>query len=166
MSWHDGLAAITKKTYDLRAEGEIEFSDLIEEDVSTEELAELWLLFDEWKTAANQAEKILNAELAERMDREDVMFTFGDWQVFRGWKSKSEKCIDTEGFFGWLATQEDPVDTVERIVNPNNVRFGSLPPAVRDTFFKKSRPPKAEKQAVAAPVQVLEDNRQKKKLAS
>lgn len=163
MSWHDGLAAITKKTYDLRGEGEIEFSDLIEEEVSTEDLAELWLLFDEWKTAANQAEKILNAELAERMDQEDSMFTFGDWQVFRGWKSQSEKCVDPEGFFEWLA--ERPHQTA-KLFNANSARKGSLPSAVRDTFFEKKRQPKAEKQAVAAPVQVLEDQRQKRKLSA
>lgn len=163
MSWHDGLAAITKKTYDLRSEGEITFEDLIEDPVTTEELAELWLLFDEWKTAANQAEKILNAELAERLDAEDTMFTFGEWQVFRGWKSQSEKCVDPEMFHDWL---EDNPDQVRRLVNPNSVRMGSLPPDVRKRLFKKERPPKAEKQAVAAPVQVLEDQLQKKKLAS
>lgn len=164
----DQLQRLSKLAYHLRGEeGDITVEDLdYIADFETEALAELWLACDEYKTTVNQVERLLNDELAERMEKEGSSFTVGDWQIFRGYKSTSEKCIDSEGFLNWmiLEAQEDP-RLLHRLLNPNNVRKGSLPPAVRETFFEKSRPPKTEKQAVAAPVQVLEDNRKKKELA-
>ena len=161
MSYHEGLAALTARALNLVPEGDISFEDLIEEEVETEALAELWLLYDEYRAAANRVEKILNDELGRRMKEEDSRFSIGDWQVFLGYRSTSEKCIDADGF--WQVILADP-DQVPRYFNPNVARMGSLPPSVRDTFFEKTRPPKAEKMAVAAPAQVLEDARTKREL--
>lgn len=159
MSYHEALAALVGKAIALQAEGDLTFSDLIEEPINTDALAELWLLFDEFKTATNRVERVLNDELARRMVAEDSRFSIGDWQVFPGWRSTSEKCVDHDMFYDWL---DDNPAQVRKLVNPNSVRKGSLPPDVRKRLFKKERPPKAEKMAVAAPAQVLEDAKQQR----
>jgi hypothetical protein len=70
----------------------------------------------------------------------------------------SEKCMDSQAFINWLviAAQSDP-NLLGRLINPNSVRKGSLPPEVRDTFFEKSTTtkPDAVRQASAIPVEVL-----------
>ncbi|GEM_PF-5865079 len=54
--------------------------------------------------------------------------------VWRRQRRKVERCIDPDGFFAWVRS-DDGRKLVDRIINPNTVRRGSLPAAVRDTFF-------------------------------
>lgn len=136
-------------------------------EITTDQLAGLWLAVDEYRTVANQVEKILNDELGRRLENQGGgTIEVGDWLVFRGYRSKSEKCTDPDGFWDWMRAKalqvEDPIEFVSRLVNPNSLRIGSLPPAVRETFYEKTIPPKAEKQAVAAPIEKVEEARIKR----
>ena len=51
-----------------------------------------------------------------------------------------ETCVDPDGFFGWLRSP-DGQTVLDRILNPNMVKKGSLPEAVRDTFFVREEGP-------------------------
>lgn len=155
------LAQLTSTVLMLRAEeGEIRYDEVIEDPISTGDLADLWLDVSEWKTAANQLERIINDELSKRLEAEDKTYQVGEWVVFRGYRSTSEKCRDPEMFHDWLT--DAGWEMVRKLFNPNSARVGSLPPDVRERLFEKTRPPKAEREAVAAPAQVLEDARQRK----
>ncbi len=133
-------------------EGGINFDDL---DVETdlEGLADLWVLASAWKTAANRVEKIIGTELVRQLDGGAV--DVGDLRVFAKLGYTKETCIDTQGFLGWL--EANPGHAV-RVINPNNVKKGSLPPGVRDTFFEKERvvKPDSEPVPVAVPREVLD----------
>ncbi len=147
----------------MHSEGVTTFRDL-DVDITPgelEDLAGLWVLASAWKTAANQVEKIIGVELVKRLDGGSV--TVGDLRVFTTVGYIKETCVDTHGFLGWL--EANPGHAV-RVINPNSVKKGSLPPAVRDTFFEKTRirKPDSEPHPTAVPIQVLEDNRMKKTL--
>jgi len=64
--------------------------------------------------------------------------------------STKEECVDPDGFFSWL--RENP-DEVSKAFNPNTARKGSIPPAVRGTFFEKTLYGEPKMQSV--PVEVL-----------
>ncbi len=134
-------------------EGDIGFADLDVETDDVEGLADLWVLASEWTTAANRVEKIIGAELVRQLDGGAV--DVGDLRVFAKLGYTKETCVDTQGFLGWL--EANPGHAV-RVINPNSVRKGSLPPAVRDTFFEKERvvKPDSEPMPVAVPREVLE----------
>lgn len=163
------LAQLTSIVLLLRGEeGDIRFDDVVQEPITTEALADVWLQADEWKTAANQLERILNDELARRLDSEDKStYEVGEYLVFRGYRSTSEKCVNEDGF--WNATlieaQSDP-EYIRKIFNPNTVRKSAIRPSHRDTFFVKEAPPKAEKQAVYAPLSKIEEAKQKREMSA
>ncbi len=145
-------------------EGDIVLDDVIEvvDPESPGDLADLWLLASEWKTAANLLEKIIGQALVKVLDGGGV--TVGELRVFTKTGYTKETCVDTSGFLGWL--EANPGYAV-RVINPNDVKKGSLPEAVRDTFFHKEKvvKPDSEPVPVAVPVQVLEDNKIKRELA-
>ena len=145
----------------MHAEGIDTFGDLDLEPSELEDLAGLWVLATAWKTAANRLEKLIGAELVNRLNGESV--DVGNLRVFVTKGTSKETCIDTHGFLLWL--EANPGHAV-RVINPNNVKKASLPPAVRDTFFEKKRvyKPDTEPVPTAVPIQVLEDNRMRKSL--
>ena len=69
--------------------------------------------------------------------------------VWRYTARTEERCADPDGFFAWLRSP-DGQKVVDRIWNPNTVKKGSLPEAVRDTFFVKER---GEAKLQAVPVE-------------
>ncbi len=150
----DTIKGLTDLVMHLRMEeGDIRFADLDVETDDLEGLADLWVLASEWKTAANRLEKIIGAELVRQLDGGVV--DVGDLRVFTKIGYTKETCVDTQGFLGWL--EANPGHAV-RAINPNSVKKGSLPPAVRDTFFEKERvvKPDSEPVPVAVPREVLE----------
>lgn len=64
----------------------------------------------------------------------------------------------SDGFADWLGKNPD---IVAKLFNPNEVRFGALPPAVRDTFYEKQTYGKVE--VKAASLEVLADAKRKKR---
>ncbi len=150
----DTIKGLTDLVMHLRLEeGDIRFADLDVETDDVEGLADLWVLASAWKTAANRVEKIIGTELVRQLDGGAV--DVGDLRVFTRIGYTKETCIDTQGFLGWL--EANPGHAV-RVINPNNVKKGSLPPAVRDTFFEKERvvKPDSEPVPVAVPREILE----------
>ncbi len=140
---------------------DVVFHDLALDPDDLEDMAGLWLLATDWKTAANRLEKLIAAELVERLDGGAV--DFGDQRVFTTKGTWKETCINTHDFLLWL--EANPGHAV-RVINPNSVKKASLPPAVRDTFFerKKVYKPGVEPVPTAVPIQVIEDNKTKKSL--
>ena len=165
MTYHvETMKQVTDLVMRLRSEeGDITFEDLDVEPGDLESLADLWLLASEWKTAANLVEKVIGAELISRGLPNHSVEVAG-LLVFAALGTTRENCTDVEAFFDWL---DDNPSQTRRIFNPNAVKKGSLPPAVRDTFFLKEKvvKPDSEPVPVAVPVQVLEDNKIKKGLA-
>jgi hypothetical protein len=127
------------------------FADFFAEDLTDEQLARLWLVADEWRKTVDGLAKLIADEWVAR----------GVWVEVDGFKVghkkgyTRERCIDTAGFTSWAMANPDQLVSA---VNPNNVRFGSLPAAVRDTFFEKETvmKPDAIEQPVAIPLDVLE----------
>ncbi len=145
-------------------DGEITLEDIVDIDTDSEDLAEivagLWLLAVAWKSAANKVEKIIGAEVVKRLEGGSV--EVAGHLVFTTKGSTTEKCVDVEMFYDWL---EDNPDQARRILNPNNVKFGSLPPDIRARLFEKKRVVKPDSATVpaSAPLEVLEANRLKEK---
>ncbi len=166
MTYHvDDMKEATDLVMRLRVEeGDIVLSDVIEvaDPTSPDDLADLWLLASEWKTAANLLEKVIGRALVKVLDGGRV--TVGDTQVFTTKGYMRETCVDVPNFLLWL--EANPGHAV-RVISPNSVKFGSLPKNIRDTFFHRERVVKPDSVAVpaAVPVQVLEDNKIKKELA-
>ena len=144
-------------------DGEITLDDIVDIDTDSEDLDEivagLWLLAVAWKSAANRVEKIIGAALVDRLEGGSV--EVAGQLVFTTKGTPTEKCIDVEAFYDWL---EDNPSQSRRILNPNNVKFGSLPPIVREKFFEKKTVVKPTSTTVpaSAPLEVLETNRLKK----
>lgn len=145
----------------MHGEGIDTFADLDLEPEDLEDMAGLWVLATAWKTAVNRLEKMIAAELVARLDGGAV--DIGDLRVFTTKGTPKETCINTSGFLLWL--EANPGHAV-RVINPNSVKKASLPPAVRDTFFEKTRvyKPDTEPVLTAVPIQVLEDNKTRKAL--
>lgn len=145
-----------------REDGDLILEDLIAEDLDIEALANLWLYLSEWKSAAALLEKIVNDALSAQMEQRGHGLEVGDWIVFYSTK-KTEKCVDTAGFHEALRSEiVSDLEIVERLVNPNSIRIGSLPPEIRSKWFKKEEHPKAEKSLAAAPVEKVEEARIRK----
>lgn len=140
-------------------DADLTFADLYDVDdfPTTEDVANLWLYADKYRQAANRLERIINTELASRLEGGSV--TVGGWLIFNGVR-KDEKCIDTAGFHAWLRTQDS--DLVEKVFNPNTARVGQLPPAARETFFEKFVRENAKKEPIAVPEVKVEEARIKR----
>lgn len=169
MTEFERIRSAIDHTLGLGAEDAPDFDELFEDVAADDDetLARLVVAVDEYRRVTNLIKTIidnaLEALLAEREadpDGAKRSIMVGETLVWRG-ESSTEKIIDTEGFWAWLASQD--FEMVKRLFNPNSARKGSLPPAARSTFFDKTPTGKIELQR--APVQVLEDARQKKKLA-
>ena len=125
------------------------FDDYFPDDLSDTELARLWLVADEWRKTVTDLVKLIADEWCKR----------GVWVEVDGFRVGAkdsytrERCIDTEGFTAWAL--EHPSQLIAA-VNPNNVRKGSLPPTVRETFFEKESVAKPDATPAAIPTDVLD----------
>ena len=148
----------------LRTEdGEITLDDIVDIDTDSENaeiVASLWLLAQSWKSAANRVEKIIGAALVDRLKGGSV--EVAGQLVFTTEGTSTEKCTDVEMFYDWL---EDNPAQARRIFNPNNVKFGSLPPDIRARLFEKKTVVKPDSMTLpaSAPLAVVEANRLKEK---
>lgn len=150
----------------LRAESKetITFEQLVGEDVDIDGVASMWLAQTEWKTSASAVEKAIADHLAGLLTERGHGLEVNDHVVFLTKGTKRERCIDVAGFFEWLRGNPDLLD---RILNPNAVNKGSLPAAARSTFFEQTLETKPDfvPAPTTVPVDVLEDNKQRKALA-
>jgi hypothetical protein len=138
------------------ADPEVSFGVLVGEDLELEELAALWLSLTEHRLAAAAAEKAVGEELARRLAAGSRgVEASGSW-IYYG-SSKREVCVDPVAFFDWLAKHPE---LLAKTFNANTARKGSIPPAVRDTFFEKVD--SIEPRLTSVPVEVLETNRIRK----
>lgn len=137
-----------------REDGEITLDQLTGEEFTKEELARLYIEAEGFVTAAN---KVKGAIAQALMGVVDKPVTVDGWLVWKG-ENHKEVCIDTDGFADWLGKNPD---IVAKLFNPNEVRFGALPPAVRDTFYEKQTYGKVE--VKAASLEVLADAKRKKR---
>ena len=139
---------LVERAVRLRTESKtLTFNELGLEVDDPQSLAEVWLSLKEWITAGNQVASLMGVELASMLPGAPVE-AFGHL-VYYGQRSV-EKCIDPQGFHAWL---RDNPDVVEAAFNPDSARKGSIPRAVRETFFEKSKKGEAVVQAV--PLEVL-----------
>lgn len=153
------IAELIDRATRLRSEDKVfTYNELSGDDMSLEDLASLWIQSQEWATAARAVEKAIGEELAGLLGDSVTAssVTASGHLVWLGVSSK-EECVDTAGFFGWL--EENPSE-ISKAFNANTARKGSLPPAVRSTFFEKTQV--GEPKMQAAPLEVLEMARQKK----
>lgn len=152
--------------FHLRAEeGDVIFTDLFPDDHSDEDLARLWVVVDEWRKTVDQLAQIVGDEWVQRWrNRDRKALEVDGFLVTTKKGSKYTECNNSEGF--WEAAMRDP-EEIPKWFNPNTVRVGAIPQAVRDTFFDEGYriKPDAVRQATAIPVQAIEDARQKKELS-
>ena len=158
-------ASLIDKAIRLRTESKDGFTydELVTEDLTTDEVAALWLSLSEYKTAAAQVEKAVSEYLAILLVPGGVELP--GWLVYNTVGSWKEPCTNPEGF--WSRALQTP-EEIPKWFNPNDVKVGSIPPEVRDTFFHRYRDhkPEAEAKPSAIPVEVLEKNKAKKRRAS
>lgn len=147
---------IVDKAQRLRAElkEELTYNQLVGEELSDEKVAALHLSLDDLQAAVHAAYRAVGEEVVRRHEARGKPIEVNGYLITTKLGYTRERCVDTPGFLHWML--QNPNDAVAA-VNPNNVRFGSLPPAVRDTFFEKEQvvKPDAVPQATAIPVEVL-----------
>lgn len=139
---------------------------LVGEGLSDEQVARAWLSLGEYSTAVAAAVKALGDEWVRRYQaRGEKPIEVDGHLVLTKTGRPVETCIDSPGFLAWL---EANPQMVHMILNPNEVKKGSLPPAVRSTFFERRDVVKPEDQPKpsAIPLEILEQNRAKKELAN
>jgi hypothetical protein len=154
--------SLVDKAVRLRAESKVPlaYNELVGEYLSDVQIAELWLILDEYQTAVNAVVAAVGDKWVEVWEGRGNRGLEVDGYLIGAKKGYTrERCTDQAGFFSWLL--ENPSQGLAA-VNPNSVRFGSLPPAVRDTFFEKEDvvKPDAVAKPVAIPVEVIERNRE------
>ena len=142
------------------------YNDLVGEDLSDEDVARLWLSIDSYQTSVNAAVKAVGDEWVRRYAARNCQAIEVDGYLLVTRKGYvKESCTDVGGFLSWLSSHPESIVSV---VSPNSVKFGSLPPAVRDTFFVKEdvvKPDAVEKPA-AIPLEILEQNRARKEASA
>ena len=144
---------------------ELVYNDLVGEELSDEDVARLWLSIDSYQTSVNAAVKAVGDEWVRRYQaRGNYAIELDGFLVTTKLGTTREVCVDTAGFNAWLA--QNP-ELVEAAFNPNSARMGSLPPAVRSTFFERttSVKPDAVPYPVAIPLEVIEENKARKEMA-
>ena len=136
----------------------LEFDDLFP-DMSDEDAARLWLVIDEWSKTVSMVRSIVGDEWVSRCDSRGGGLTIDGFYVGSKKGYTAETCVDADGFLNWLviASQTD-TGLLRRVLNPNQVRKGSLPPAVRETFFEKEHREKPDTvpKPTVIPVDVLD----------
>lgn len=153
-------AFLIDKASRLRAETKepLSYGELVGDELDDEEVMNLHLSLDEWQTALNAVVKAVGDEVVRRIDARGKPMEVSGYLITTKVGYTRERCHDTAGFLSWLIQYPEQGLAA---VNPNNLRFGSLPPAVRQTFFSKEdvvRPDAAPK-PVSIPVEVIERNR-------
>lgn len=131
-----------------REDGDITLEQLTGDQFDREELAALYLEAQTFATAAGKVREAVASALLEKLDK--PVRVDDKYLVWAGQKQR-EVCVDVDGFSEWL---EGNPSLAFRIFNPNTVKKGSLPEAVRSTFFEKQKYGIVEVQA--APLEVLE----------
>lgn len=158
--------SLADKAVRLRAETKtpLTYGELVGDELTDEEVARLHLNLDEYQTAVNAVVKAIGDEWVRRWKArgEKGLEVDGFW-VATELGTKWEKCVDSFGLLDWLSKNPQMVHVV---LNPNEVKKGSLPPAVRSTFYEQGRTvkPHHERKPVSVPFEVIEDNRKKKEL--
>jgi len=141
---------LVDKATRLRSEDKtFSYNELSGDDLELQELAELWVTATEWATAARAVKDAIGEELVRVLGDSSRNVTASGQLIWLGVSTK-EECVDPEGFNAWL--YDNPAE-IERVFNPNTARKGSLPPAVRDSFFEKVQYGEPKMQSV--PVEVL-----------
>jgi hypothetical protein len=157
--------SLISKAVRLRAETKqpLSYGELVGENLDDETVMNLHLLLDEWQTALNAVVRAVGDEVVKRLDARGRPMEVSGYLLTTKTGYTRERCVDQAGFFSWLL--ENPSQGLAA-VNPNSLRFGSLPPAVRDTFFEKENvvKPDVQPKPAAIPVEVIEQNRQRKEL--
>jgi hypothetical protein len=144
----------------LPEDGTPAFSDFFP-DLSDEDLARLWLTVEHWSKAVSEVKELVGDEWVSRGASVEV----DGYLVYTKKAYTKETCVDTETFLDWLASETSLDDRVlHRLINPNNIRKGSLPSSVRSTFFEKEDVVKPEF-AQAVPIDVLEQAKTKKEIS-
>lgn len=128
------------------------YSELVGEDLSDLEVAELWLVLDAYATAAKQAAQMIGGEWVQRYAETGAVEVYG-LLVYATDSTKWERCTDPDGF--WKAAKRYGFAQVSRWFNPNEAKMGSLPQAIRDTFFEKGRNKKPEASPASIPLEML-----------
>lgn len=136
-----------------REDGTIDLAQLTGEDFTPEELARLYVEAGAWLTAAGKVKAAIGDALLAVVDKP---LEVDGWLVWKG-ESRKEVCVDPEGFSAWL---QGETQLVGKLFNPNSVRVGALPPAVRDTFYEKQTYGEVKMQA--ATLEVLADAKRKR----
>lgn len=106
------------------------FGDVIDLDDKTQ-VALLWHQLRRLASAVSGLLYSMGPDLA-RMLKEQGSVSFGDALIYAK-KKKREVVIDSPGFEEWLKANPDLAAV---LFNPNQVRFGQLPQAARETFFE------------------------------
>ena len=136
--------------YANREDGAVDLEQLTGENFTVEELARLYVEAGAWATAAGKVKEAIGKALLAVVDEPVEV---DGWLV---WKTEKKRtvCIDPEGFSDWLGKHPE---LIGKVINPTYIKVGSLPPAVRDTFYETELLGKVEMKA--ASLQVLAERK-------
>jgi hypothetical protein len=123
------------------------FSALTYGEDHTPEVPEEWSITDliaatsavrQLKQAAQVVQKTIDHQIASAIGLGGGA-RYGD-TVYQFTRTSTERAIDGDAFMDYL---EDNPSVMRAAVNPNYVKKGSLPTAVRETFFQRQQEPPA-----------------------
>lgn len=102
------------------------------QELSDDELAQVWLSQQYYARAAQAAAKALGEELASRIEaRGTGLEVNGEWIMYQS--RKTNRIVDAKGFWEWMRQHPEYLD---KAFNPNATRKTGMPPAIFDTFFE------------------------------
>ena len=127
------VAAMTRYEDDKLTVEDLRF-DLIDNVGSA---VEVWRDAQNQTTAARQVERVAAERLAVLLgDGGAVGFGGGVYRYKRGW---SERCIDHNGFYDYVAVCVNEGLSLARVFNADRAKKSWMGDAVRDTFFERTR---------------------------
>jgi hypothetical protein len=155
MNHLEAIREAHRLAHHIKAEGDLIFEDLFPDDTLPEDVAQLYMVADEWRRTADLVAKLVAARLEPILVNESL--EVGGTLFWRG-ESKREVCIDADGFWQWVSTLE--IDGIRKLFNENSARKGALSPAARDSFYEKQTVGEVKLQQ--APIEVIEMARQRR----
>lgn len=138
-------------------QGDIDYNQLVGEELATEQVAELMVVLGEIATSAGIAKGAIATELARRMKEEDRtgLEAAGQWVTFK--PKRSTKVSNIEGYWKYMLANPE---LLPKAFNPNDTRKTGIPSSVFDTFFETTEG--SEPVLSTIPLTVLEENRNKR----
>lgn len=160
-TWQQVVSRAIRLRAEQAASESIGYEELVGEDLTLEQVAELLVVIGEVATAAYKAKAAIAAHLASQFETEGrtSIEVAGMLVLFK--PKRTLRVKDPDGFWEYMRANPELLDPA---FNPNNIRKTGIPESVFDTFFEYEVGHTPE--ITEVPMWVIEDNKRRKEQQS